>query len=510
MKYYTIVIVNHQDVSPGNINKQKIFIVGVVLILIVIIPALVILLVWQKQTRYLTKTPARIIDNTLSKSSTNTQWQLTSKHPWPMFHGNYNHTGYKDVKGPSRNKLRWKFFAGKQEGRWPNSVAISSEGTIYLAGVDKLFALDKNGKQKWSKNYARSQGPAIGNDGIIYFVAENSIIAINNSGDEKWRFLTQGNTIFGPTLGPDGTIYQGSWDGYFYALNSDGSLKWKYKTSGAISYPPSIDKGGTIYLGGGDVHSGPDSNVYAFDKSGNILWKYDTRSNRVGSPAIAPDGTIYLPAAPTLFALDSSGNLKWKKGPNIGFPQVQGVMAQVFGPPPGQSTKQDISNGSNNQQNQYSNNNQNMNQSNQNFQRPNTQGFSQNQPESNQGSQDKGDIAGIITPAIGPDGTIYIGTSQGAIYAINPETQEILWQYKVKPDPNKLDHYGLPSFPIIDKDSTVYFGSFDGNMYAIDKNGQLKWSYQTSGKITEAAPALGSDGTLYFTSEDGYLYALGE
>lgn len=135
-----------------------------------------------------------------------------------MFHGNYNHTGYKDVEGPSRNKLRWKFFAGKKEGRSPNSVAISSEGTIYLASADKLFALDKNGKQKWSKNYARSQGPAIGDDGIIYFVAENSIIAINNSGEEKWRFLTQGNTIFGPTLGPDGTLYFTSEDGYLYAI----------------------------------------------------------------------------------------------------------------------------------------------------------------------------------------------------------------------------------------------------------------------------------------------------
>jgi len=63
---------------------------------------------------------------------------------------------------------------------------------------------------------------------------------------------------------------------------------------------------------------------------------------------------------------------------------------------------------------------------------------------------------------------------------------------------------------LVDKEGTVYIGSVDGKMYAVNKEGKLLWNYQTGGRISEASPAFGSDGTLYFTSKDGYLYAIGE
>ncbi|MBI3572726.1 MAG: PQQ-like beta-propeller repeat protein, partial [Candidatus Kerfeldbacteria bacterium] len=128
---------------------------------------------------------------------------------------------------------------------------------------------------------------------------------------------TGGEVHFGPTIGPDGTVYEGSWDKYFYALKSDGTVKWSYLTDGAISYPPSIDSKGRIYLGGGDAHAGPDGNVYAFDAAGNLLWKYDTKQTRVGSPAVGADGKLYVPAAPKLFVLTRDGKVSWSKGPNV-------------------------------------------------------------------------------------------------------------------------------------------------------------------------------------------------
>jgi outer membrane protein assembly factor BamB len=121
----------------------------------------------------------------------------------------------------------------------------------------------------------------------------------------------------------------------------------------------------------------------------------------------------------------------------------------------------------------------------------------------------KDNVAGIITPAIASDGTIYIGNAQGVLYAIDAKTQEIIWTYQTGADPKQAGFYGLPSFPLVDKEGTVYVGSVDGKMYAVDKNGKLVWSYQTGDKISEASPAFSSDGTLYFTSKDGYLYAIG-
>ena len=428
--------------------------------------------------------------------------QPISKHPWSQFHGSYLHTGYANVQGPEKATLKWKFQLGKMAGGDPNSVVVSSDGTIYVAGAQKIFALDKDGNEIWSKNYQSIQGPALSEDGTIYFLSEDTIVALDKNGKEEWEFKANGNTIIGLTVGPDGTIYQGSWDGYFYAINKDGTLKWKYKTEGAVSYPASIDQNGTIYLGGGDAHAGPDSNLYAFNSDGNLKWKYDTKAMRVGSPAIGPDGLIYVPAAPNLLVFDSSGNLKWKKGPEVSFYNTQVVYAAECGAPPlppcaGMGQPQ----------------NGNMPQTSNECGAPPLPACNGVQPESGtilQPSLGKNDIAGIITPAISSDGTIYIGNSQGILSAINSKTQEVKWTYETGADPNQTGFYGLPSFPIVDKEGTVYFGSVDGKMYAVSKEGNLLWEYETGGQITEASPAFGSDGVLYFTSQDGYLYAIGD
>lgn len=428
--------------------------------------------------------------------------EAVSNHPWSQFHGSYFHTGYAGVTGPQKASLKWKFQLGKMAGGDPNSIAISSDGTIYVAGAQEIFALDQNGKELWSKSYPATQGPTISEDGTIYVLSQHTIIALAKDGTEKWKFPTNGTVAFGPTIGPDGTIYQGSWDGYFYAINKDGTLKWKYKTAGAVSYPASIDQNGIIYLGGGDAHAGPDSNLYAFNPDGTLKWKYDTKATRVGSPAIGPDGLIYVAAAPDLLVLDSAGKLRWKMGPlAAGLFGVPVAHAAECGPPPlppcsgGQSPNGNAS--------------------------PSSgecglpplppcggigQPMNGNLPSQSSG---QGGVAGIITPAIFLDGTIYIGNAQGILSAIEPKTQKVKWTYQTGADPNQPGFYGLPSFPLVDKAGTVYIGAVDGNMYAIGKDGKLLWKYQTGGRISEASPAFGADGRLYFTSMDGYLYAIG-
>ena len=53
----------------------------------------------------------------------------------------------------------------------------------------------------------------------------------------------------------------------------------------------------------------------------------------------------------------------------------------------------------------------------------------------------------------------------------------------------------------IGADGTIYVGSWDGKLYAISPYGTLKWSYTTGGSV-RSAPALGADGTVYVGSED--------
>jgi len=64
----------------------------------------------------------------------------------------------------------------------------------------------------------------------------------------------------------------------------------------------------------------------------------------------------------------------------------------------------------------------------------------------------------------------------------------------------------IGSSPAIGMDGTIYIGSDDRNLYALNSDGSLKWKYKTSDRIF-SSPAIGSDGTIYIGSYDNYLYA---
>lgn len=379
----------------------------------------------------------------------------SSSSLWPMFHGFETHKGLSNARGPQTAGMVATFTASADPGNPPNSVAIADNGTVYLAGGGKVYSLTPSLAQNWSKSYSSAQGPALSEDGsTLYFGAGQTgdpmgpgkIVALNTSdGSEKWNFPTEGPLHFGPTVGPDGVIYQGSWDKNLYAVNPDGTLKWKYETAGAVSYPPSILNcadaavGQLIILGGGDAHEGEDGNIYAFDTSGNLKWKYDTTRLRVGSPAIGADALIYAAAGPTLYVLDSTGELQWSFG------------------------------------------------------------------------DEKNGNLGIISPAIAPDGTVYVSNSGGPdaaqIYAIDPATHAVKsgWPFSA----TKGADNGIPTFPVVDSEGTVYFGDVaNKSIFAVDKNGTQVFSLATGGKMAEAAPAL-VGGVLYISSDDGKLYMIG-
>jgi len=102
------------------------------------------------------------------------------------------------------------------------------------------------------------------------------------------------------------------------------------------------------------------------------------------------------------------------------------------------------------------------------------------------------------SPAIAPDGTVYVGSSDSYLYAINPDGT-LRWRYLTNGD--------VRSSPAIAADGTVYFGSNDNCLYALNPDGTLRWSCLTGGSIT-SSPAVAADGTAYFVSYDNHLYAL--
>jgi len=66
----------------------------------------------------------------------------------------------------------------------------------------------------------------------------------------------------------------------------------------------------------------------------------------------------------------------------------------------------------------------------------------------------------------------------------------------------------VPSSPAIGSDGTVYVGSNDKKLYAVNgKTGIKLWEFETIGPVY-SSPAIGSDGTIYVGSYDNNLYAI--
>ena len=104
------------------------------------------------------------------------------------------------------------------------------------------------------------------------------------------------------------------------------------------------------------------------------------------------------------------------------------------------------------------------------------------------------------SPAIGSDGTIYVGSKDGRLYAIYPDGTE-KWSFTT-------GAYISFSSPAIGSDGTIYVGSADSNLYAINPDGTEKWSFSTGNRIYYSSPAIGSDGTIYVGNESDSLYAI--
>jgi outer membrane protein assembly factor BamB len=203
--------------------------------------------------------------------------------------------------------IKWKFRS--KSPIW-ESPAIGNDGSIYFSS-DIFYALDKEGKLKWTLPNGGATSPVLGNDGTIYDISFNQIFALNNNGSIKWFGTFSSNTVGCPALGLDGSIYLGCIDGIFYAINTDGSLKWKYETGSKINTTPAIGLDGSIYFG--------DANgiLYAINTDGSLKWKYKTGSAIKiipgPSPVIGLDGSIYFgDANGILYAINTDGSLKWK------------------------------------------------------------------------------------------------------------------------------------------------------------------------------------------------------
>ena len=105
------------------------------------------------------------------------------------------------------------------------------------------------------------------------------------------------------------------------------------------------------------------------------------------------------------------------------------------------------------------------------------------------------------SPAIGADGTIYVASTDGNLYAItdNGTSGTQKWAFAIGS--------GAVYPPSIGADGTIYVGG-GNNLYAVNPDSSQKWMFAT-GSSVESTIAIGADGTIYFGSYDNNLYAVG-
>src|SRR5207302_2958615 len=103
------------------------------------------------------------------------------------------------------------------------------------------------------------------------------------------------------------------------------------------------------------------------------------------------------------------------------------------------------------------------------------------------------------TPAVGADGTVYVGSDDGHLYAFAP-TGKVRWKMAAEADV-------LSSPALSPKEDFVYVGSHDGHLYAVDaKTGRVRWKHACD--VVWSSPAVDGDGNVYFGAWDGKIWAL--
>ncbi len=92
---------------------------------------------------------------------------------------------------------------------------------------------------------------------------------------------------------------------------------------------------------------------------------------------------------------------------------------------------------------------------------------------------------------------IYVASQNYNVYALKPTDGSQKWSFATEGP--------VYACPAIGADGTIFVGSTDGYFYALNPDGTKKWRLET-GRIDVSNPAIGADGTIYVGGV--YIFAI--
>ncbi len=275
----------------------------------------------------------------------------------------------------------------------------------------------------------------------------------------QWSMNTEYGTT--PVIGQDGSLYLGNGFMAFRSYTSDGVLRWIYQTGALVSGSAALGADGCAYVAA-------TGRIIAITSAGTDRWPSPFVFTCGANPSqviLDSGGTLYFGADDKkVYAVNPDGSAKWAY-------TTGGIVRYNCALSPDGSTVYAASG----------------------------DGCVYALNASNGTLKWKTPaISCVYNCAVGADGTIYVGSTNGKLYAFSPNgTQKWAFQSQSK----------VTCAPAIAPDGTIYFGSQDTNLYALDPSGHLRWRYRTNGPIY-SAPTLSADGTIIFAEWPGILTAL--
>ncbi len=360
-------------------------------------------------------------------------------------------------------------------------------GDARHTGVFAGEGVERLGGIRWlfHTNGPVRSSPTVSGNWLWVGSSDGNIYALDRStGAELWH-VDVGSPVNSTPAAAAGLVVFGARDGMFYALDArSGRERWRFETGALIPWEWGFE-GWDAYTSSPVVSDSVvlfgagDGLLYALDlASGGEMWRFETQGRIRSSPAVA-NGVAFVGSADGwVYAVDlASGRERWRHAP-----EGVSLVSADFG-----------------------------------FDRKSI----------------------IASPAVA-GGTVYVGSRDGYMYALDQATGERKWRadhrvswamsspavlgdvlYSGTSDGafvhaldvasgNEIWRFVAGGYtwssPAVVGDG-VYIGDGSGNLLALDRaTGEPHWSFRTGGAVL-SSPVV-ADGVVYFGSDDGNVYAL--